>query len=412
VNVVSFILKVAVEVRMHSDSPRVLCFSDYALDLQRCAIMRGGRELQLRPKSFDVLRYLAEHAGRLVSKEELIKATWPNVFVSDDSLVQCIKDIREALSDDAHEIVKTVPRRGYLFAAELSDGELDSRPLTIGSRHQELTFCRTQDGVNIAVACVGQGMPLVCIPTWATHVEYDWQSPIRGPLCRFLADRVRLVRYDGRGFGLSDRDITGISLATFERDLEAVVDALHLHRYAILGIAQGAAIAIAHAARYPERVSKLILHGGFALGRNKRASPKDAEIAKALIAIMRQGWGDDNSALLRIFSSVFLPGASAEQIKWYANLLRLSTSVENAIMNRYAVDEIDIVDLLPRVSAPTLVLHCRNNNAAPFNEGRRIATSIPNAKFAVLDSENSVPIPGEPAWSNFIGEIETFLLDV
>jgi pimeloyl-ACP methyl ester carboxylesterase len=127
---------------------------------------------------------------------------------------------------------------------------------------------------------------------------------------------------------------------------------------------------------------------------------------------MRQGWGDDNSALLRIFSSVFLPGASAEQIKWYANLLRLSTSVENAIMNRYAVDDIDILDLLPKVSAPTMVLHCRHDNAAPFDEGRRIATSIPNAKFVILDSENHIPIPGEPAWSKFIGEIETFLLDV
>ena len=397
---------------MHSDSPRVLCFSGYALDLQRCAVMRGGRELQLRPKSFDVLCYLAEHAGRLVSKEELIKATWPNVFVSDGSLVQCIKDIREALSDDAHEIVKTVPRRGYLFAAELSDEEPDKRPPTIGSRGQEFTFCRTKDGVNIAVACVGQGMPLVCIPTWATHLEHDWQSPIRGPLCRFLADRVRLVRYDGRGFGLSDRDITDISFTTFERDLEAVVDALHLRRYAVLGISQGAATAIAHAARYPERVSKMVLHGGFALGRNKRASAKEAEIAKAWIAIMRQGWGDDNSALLRIFSSVWLPGASAEQIKWYANLLRLSTSVENAIKNRGAAEDIDVLDLLPKVSAPTLVLHCRYDNAAPFDEGRRIATAIPNAKFVTLDSENHVPIPGEPAWSEFIGEIETFLLDV
>ena len=397
---------------MHSASPKVLCFSGFALDLQRCAVMRGGRDLQLRPKSFDVLCYLAERAGRLISKEELIQATWPNVFVSDDSLVQCIKDIREALSDGAHEIVKTVPRRGYLFAAELSDEAPDKRLPTIGSRGQEVTFCRTKDGVNVAVACVGQGMPLVCIPTWATHLEYDWQSPIRGPLWRFLANRLRLVRYDGRGFGLSDRDVTDISFTTFERDLDAVVDALHLRRYAILGISQGAATAIAHAARYPERVSKLILHGGFALGRNKRASPKEAEIAKAWIAIMRQGWGDDNSALLRIFSSVFLPGASAEQIRWYANLLRLSASVETAILNRYAVDDIDILDLLSKVSAPTLVLHCRYDNAAPFDEGRRIATSIPNAKFVVLNSENHVPIPGEPAWSEFIGEIETFLLDV
>jgi pimeloyl-ACP methyl ester carboxylesterase len=119
-----------------------------------------------------------------------------------------------------------------------------------------------------------------------------------------------------------------------------------------------------------------------------------------------------NSALLRIFGSVWLPGASAEQIKWYANLLRLSTSVENAIKNRVAAEDIDILDLLPKVSAPTLVLHCRNDNAAPFDEGRGIATFIPNAEFVTLDSENHVPIPSEPAWSQFIGEIEAFLLRI
>ena len=396
---------------MRSGSLRVLSFGGHALDLQRCAVTRGDHEIQLRPKAFDVLRYLAEHAGRVVSKEELIKAAWPDVFVTDDSLVQCIKDIREALSDDAHQIIKTMPRRGYLFAAELTDKRLDEPQPTTGTRGQEITFCRTNDGVNIAVACVGQGMPLVCIPTWATHLEYDWQSPIRGPLCRFLADRFRLVRYDGRGFGLSDRNVADISFATFERDLEAVVDALGLRTYALLGISQGAATAIAHAARYPGRVSKVVLHGGFALGRNKRASAKEAELERAWVAIMREGWGDDNSALLRIFSSGWLPGASAEQIRWYANLLRLSTSVETAVKNRGAVADIDVVDLLPKVSVPTLVLHCRHDTTAPFDEGRRIATSIPNAKFVTLDSENHTPIPGEPAWPKFIGEIEAFLSD-
>lgn len=396
---------------MHSGSPRVLSFSGHTLDLQRCAVTRGDREIQLRPKAFDVLRYLAEHAGRVVSKEELIKATWPDIFVTDDSLVQCIKDIREALSDDAHLIIRTMPRRGYLFAAELTGTHLDEQQPITSTRRQEVTFCRTKDGVNIAVACVGQGMPLVCIPTWATHLEYDWQSPIRGPLCRFLADRFRLVRYDGRGFGLSDRNVDDISFDTFGRDLEAVVDALGLHHYALLGISQGAATAIAHAARYPGRVSKVVLHGGFALGRNKRGSAKEAELEKAWVAIMRQGWGDDNSALLRIFSSAWLPGASAEQIRWYANLLRLSTSVENAVKNRGAVAEIDVVDLLPKVFVPTLVLHCSHDTTAPFDEGRRIATSIPNAKFVILDSENHTPIPGEPAWQEFIGEIEAFLSD-
>jgi DNA-binding winged helix-turn-helix (wHTH) protein len=299
---------------MHTVSPKMLGFGMYTLDLQRCAVLRGGDEVYLRPKSFDVLRYLAQHAGRLVSKEELIQAIWPDVFVTEDSVVQCIGDIRAALRDDAHRIIKTIPRRGYLFVAKPSDKELEVRNPTIGSRGQEITFCRAKDGVNIAVACVGQGMPLVCIPTWLTHLEHDWHSPIRGPLWRLLVDRFRLIRYDGRGFGLSDRDVTDISFATFERDLEAVVDALQLRRYALLGISQSAATAIAHAARYPERVSRVVVHGGFALGRNKRASSKEAELAKAWNTILRQGWEDDNSALLGIFNSVLFPGASDKMV--------------------------------------------------------------------------------------------------
>ncbi len=246
-------------------------------------------------------------------------------------------------------------------------------------------------------------------PTWATHLEYDWQSPARARLWGQLAERFQLIRYDARGFGLSDRDVSEISFATFKRDLEAVVDSLKLQRYALLAISQGAATAIAHAVRNPGRVSKLVLHGGFARGRNKRDSPKDAEMAKAWISVMREAWGNDESALLRIFSSVWLPGASAEQLKWYANALRRSTSVDNAIKSRSAADEIDITALLSRVTVPTLVLHCRHDNSVPFDEGRRMAALIPSATFVSLESENHVPLPGEPAWQSFAREIETFL---
>jgi DNA-binding winged helix-turn-helix (wHTH) protein/pimeloyl-ACP methyl ester carboxylesterase len=395
---------------MASASDEILYFDDYGLDVKRCALTRGERDVQLRPKAFDVLRYLAEHSGRVVSKEELLKAVWPNVFVTEDSLVQCIKDIRTALSDDAQRIVKTVTRRGYLFASEVRESDSCANSPALAPRDQEITFCQTKDGVNLAVATVGRGMPLVCTPTWATHLEYDWQNPIRGPLWHFLAERFRIIRYDGRGFGLSDRNVAEISFATFQDDLETAVKATGLRSYAMLSISQGSAAAIAHAARYPERVSKLVLHGGFSLGRNKRGA-KEAELSKAWLAIMRQGWEDDNSALLRIFSSVWLPGASHEQLKWYADLLRKSTSTENAIRNRQAADEIDVIDLLGKVAAPTLVLHSRRDSSVPFEEGRRIATSVPNAKFVSLDSENHVPIPGEPAWQQFIGEIAAFLSD-
>jgi pimeloyl-ACP methyl ester carboxylesterase/DNA-binding winged helix-turn-helix (wHTH) protein len=396
---------------MHTFSPKTLCFGAFALDLQRCLLLRGTEEIQLRPKSFDLLRHLAENPGRLLSKDELMKAVWPNLFVTDDSLVKCVTDIRHALGDDAQRIIRTMPRRGYMFVGEVTTNDTDGQVDAATSRNQDVTFCRTRDGVNLAVACVGEGRPLVRATTWITNIEYEWQTPLRTPLLRFLADRFRLIRYDGRGGGLSDRNVADISFATFEEDLDTIVDALHLHSYALLGMSQGAATAIAHAVRYPERVTKMVIYGGYALGRNRRGSAKEREMAQAYLTLMGHGWGDEHSAFLRSFSSMYLPGASTEQIKWYAELQRMATSAENAVRLRAACDEIDVMDLLPKISVPTLVLHARHDNVVPFEEGRRIAASIPEAKFVSLESENHVLLSDEPAWPKFIHEIEAFLSD-
>jgi pimeloyl-ACP methyl ester carboxylesterase len=386
-------------------SQRVVHFGPHTLDLNRCALQRGAAQVDLRPKAFDVLRYLVENWGRVVGKDELFKAVWPEAVVTDDALVQCIRDVREALGDDAHQIVRTVPRRGYLFALEPSS-RADTTPEHFG---QEIEFCRTRDGIRLAVASTGNGLPLVRPPTWFNHLEYDWHVQFRGALYRFLAERFRLIRYDGRGSGLSDRYVPEISFATLERDLEAVVDGLRLPRYALLGISQGAPIAIAHAVRHPERVSKLVLNGGMALGSNKRGSLKDRETAQAYLTLMRHGWGDEHSAFLRTFCMLYFPSASAEDLKALAELQRMAMSGETALRLRMATADIDIVDLLPRVSTPTLVLHSRHDNAVPFEEGRRLAAAIPNARFVALESENHVPLPDEPAWPTFLAEIEAFL---
>ena len=256
---------------------------------------------------------------------------------------------------------------------------------------------------------IGRGMPVVRPPTWFNHLEYDWHVQFRGALYHFLAERLQLVRYDGRGNGLSERYVPEISFATFERDLEAVVDALKLQQYALLGISQGAPIAIAHAARYPDRVSKLVLNGAYALGRNKRGSAKDHQTGEAFLTLMRHGWGDEHSAFLRIFSTLYFPSASAEELKALAELQRVAMSADAAVRLRLACDDIDVVDLLPKVSAPTLVLHSRHDNAVPFEEGQRVGAAIPNARFVALESENHVPMPDESAWPDFTAEIEAFL---
>ena len=388
-------------------SPHALRFDAYTIDLQKCTLQRGNEVLALRPKAFDVLRHLAQNPGRVVGKQELLDAVWAQHIVTDDALVQCIRDVRQALSDHDQRIVKTVPRRGYLFCADLSpDDAVAATPLHPA---QTIDYCRTRDGVRIAMATVGQGLPLIRPPTWFNHLEYDWHVQFRGALYRFLADRVQLIRYDGRSNGLSDRYVPDVSLDGLECDLEAVVDALQLRRYALLGISQGAAVAIAHAVRYPERVSKLVLNGGYAVGANKRGSLRDREISQAYLTLMRHGWGDEHSSFLRSFGTLYFPGASGEEIKALAQLQRMAMSAEAALKLRNVCADVDILELLPRVTAPTLVLHSTHDNAVPFDEGRRLAALIPNARFVALESQNHVPMPDEPAWPQFIAEIDAFL---
>ena len=289
-----------------------IVFADIRLDVERRELRSGPTLVPVEPKVFDLLHFLICNRDRVVSRDDLLAAIWGGRIVSDSAIAVRINAARRAIGDDGEKqrLIRTVARKGFRFVGDIREekgpfehyraatgaGQQDVKQ---GSTDQKIAFCRTNDGVNLAVASVGHGPPIVSTPTWATHLEHDWQSPSRARLWRHLADRFRLVRYDARGCGLSDREVPDISFAASQGDLETVVNSLSLSRYALLAISQGAAIGIAHAVQRPDRVSKMVLHGGFARGRNKRGSPEDAEMAKAWISVMRQGWGDDKSALLR-----------------------------------------------------------------------------------------------------------------
>jgi pimeloyl-ACP methyl ester carboxylesterase len=334
--------------------------------------------------------------------------------VSESTLTSRINAARRALGDsgDQQRFIRTIARKGIRFVGDVREAHMPSElpaPVPTPVRNQEVTFCRTAEGVNLALAAVGAGAPLIKVANWLTHIEYDWESPIWSPLLQHLAERCRLIRYDGRGNGLADRDVPDISFDAFVRDLAAVVEATQVDRSALLGISQGAAVAIAYAVEHPERVSKLVLFGSYAQGRNMRGSAAEAEMAQAFLAIMRHGWGEEHSAFMKAFSSVFFPNGSPQQIKWLVNLQRITTSAENAVRIRTACDNIDVVDLLPKVQVPTLVIHCRHDNVAPLEQGRLIARSIPNARFVTLESDNHIVLADEPAWPKLVGEIDAFL---
>lgn len=227
---------------------------------------------------------------------------------------------------------------------------------------------------------------------------------------RELSRDHRLIRYDTRGNGLSDREVELVSLEAYVSDLEAVVEAVGLERFALFGISQGCAVSIAYAVRHPERVTHLVLLGGYALGWAKRAlSEAEKEHLAAMGTLMRLGWGQENPAFRQLFTSRFIPGATKEQADWFNELQRISTSPDDAVRNRNANGNFDVSSLLPQVPVPTLIMHARDDAVVPFDQGRRLAAGIPGARFVPLASRNHLILEDEPAFPRFLEEMRAFL---
>jgi pimeloyl-ACP methyl ester carboxylesterase len=395
-------------------------FANHALDIDRRELRRGAELIALEPQVFDLLVYLVQNRDRVVSKDDVIAAVWGGRIVSESTLTSRINAVRKAVGDSGEEqrVIRTIARKGFRFVAEVQETAdhpakrnkfAPTNQQAAPTPRQQIHFCTASDGVRIAYAEIGQGPPLVKAGNWLNHLEFDWQSPVWSPFLHKIAADHRLVRYDARGNGLSDWEVDDISLDAFVRDLESVVEATGIERFALLGISQGCAVSVTYAVRHPERVSHLVLYGSFARGRRKRGSPQAIEQSEAVVTLMRQGWGQENPAFRQLFTSLFIPGGTAEQMQWFNDLQRMTTSPENAVRLRQFVDEIDIVDLLPRITVPTLVLHCRNDAVHPFEEGRRLAAGIPGARFVALEGHNHIILKGDPSWDRFLEEIRDFL---
>jgi pimeloyl-ACP methyl ester carboxylesterase/tRNA A-37 threonylcarbamoyl transferase component Bud32 len=274
---------------------------------------------------------------------------------------------------------------------------------------QQIHFCKTHDGVQIAYATVGTGPPLLKAANWLSHLEWDWQSPIWRHLLREFSRDHTFIRYDERGNGLSDWKVDDLSFNAWVEDLESVVEATKLERFPLLGISQGGAVAIAYAVRHPEKVSHLILYGAYARGWITRDSPEEIEQRQAQLTLVRLGWGRDNPAFRQLWTSLYAPDATPEQAQSFNDLQRISSSPENAVKLLTEMGKIDVVDLLPQVKVPTLVLHCRDEAGVPFEEGRKLAGTIPGARFVPLEGRNHLLLEGAPSWGKFVKEIRRFL---
>jgi pimeloyl-ACP methyl ester carboxylesterase/DNA-binding CsgD family transcriptional regulator len=275
---------------------------------------------------------------------------------------------------------------------------------------QRVRYLRTADGVQLAWAEAGAGPVLVKAANWLTHLEYDWESPVWRHWIHFLADHFRLVRYDERGCGMTDWDVPDLSASRWPLDMQAVVDQASPDApVALLGISQGAATCIAYAVDHPERVSRMVLYGGYARGAARRDDEESERLYTAIVEIVRQGWGTRNPSFRQVFTSRFIPGGTEEQLGWFNELCRKTTSPKVAADLLAVRADVQIEHLLPRVRTPTLVLHARKDAVTPLAEGRRLAAGIPGAQFVELDSPNHVLLDGEPAWSRFQEAMLEFL---
>jgi pimeloyl-ACP methyl ester carboxylesterase/DNA-binding CsgD family transcriptional regulator len=278
--------------------------------------------------------------------------------------------------------------------------------------NQDIRFCITSDGVKLAYAVSGEGPPLVMSATWLTHLEHQWRSLAWRPWLEALSREHKLLRYDSRGCGLSDRDAGDLSFETWVKDFTRVVDAASFQRFALLATCQGGPIAIEYAARHPERVSHLILFGTYARGRLRWTDlPNEMEKGRVLLDLTRLGWGQENHSFMQVWASAFQPGGTLEHLRSWCDQQRAATSAETAVRLLRIGWNVDVRDAARKIKCPVLVIHAERDAVVPIGEGRLLASFIPNCRFVQLDSENHMPLADEPEWSRLLGELREFIAE-
>ena len=362
-----------------------LCFAEFTVDLSRLSLLRDGEPIPLRRQSFDVLRYLVEHPGRMISKDELIEKVWPHALVTDDSLVQCVKDIRAAMADTGHRIIRTVPRRGYIFLPQVTGVAAQDALATPMSR---VRYAKSGD-VHIAYQAWGEGVvDLIFAPGFVTHIESLWSEPGMARFLRAMGRFARVVLFDKRGTGMSDRVEKMPGMDQRVDDVRAVMDALKIKRAIIMGASEGGSLAAYFAATQPQRCHALILYGAFA---HFAAWIPDDEAFRKLIAYIDSNWGSGRS--LPSFAPSMVGNAAFE--KWWGRFERLGATPADAISLMRTNSKIDITDVLPTIHVPTLVIHRTGDVAVKVEGGRLIAARIPGARLVELAGTDHLPWVGD-----------------
>ncbi len=378
-------------------------FADCVLDIASHSFSREGKVATIEPQVFDLLHLLAARAGHLVTKDDLVDTVWKGRIVSEATIGARINAARKAVGDNGtdQKVIRTIPRRGFSMVARVSSdaGEPRNSETTV---KQVVQFATSQDGTQIAYAKSGEGPPLLRAGHFLTHLKRDWEGSVYQPMIAALSASHALVRYDQRGTGLSQTDVDDLSLEAYANDMLAVADAAGLDRFPIFATSQGAPVSVHFAATYPERVSRLVLFGGFAQGRMVREDDFSRDDADALMTLINKGWGKSDSPFMSAFVSLFCPDASREERASIAESQLASATPEMAARIRRTIDQFDVTDRLHNVQAPTLVIHASGDAIHPLSQGRLLAGGIKGSEFHVVESNNHIILQSSPVWDEIV----------
>ncbi|MFE0678869.1 alpha/beta fold hydrolase [Streptomyces sp. NPDC058867] len=398
-------------------------FGQYVLDVDRRRLDHGGHRVDIEPQALELLCHLVEHRGRVVTEEELRDRIGHEHAVTETALATWMSMARIAIGDSEvrQQLIRSVPPHGYRFVGHTTPAAtrptdrtggptLPAVTAEMGADHEVIRFCRSADGTRIAYALAGQGPPLVKTANWLTHLHLDRTNPMWAHWFEGLTHGRQLVRYDERGCGLSSWEMGRFTIDDLVADLHAVVDAAGLDRFPLLGVSQGGAVAVAYAARHPERVSHLILTSAYARGQQIRAGSDDErDAAEVDLNIARAGWRSQDSSFLRYFASQFLADATPAQWDAFAAYQRETTSAANGLRFIEEFSRIDVSGIADQVSCPTLIVHSRDDARVPVAQALELATLIPDSRLILLEGRNHLLTADDAAWPAFLTHLHTFL---
>ena len=407
----------------------ILRFGPCALDLDRRQLWRDGQEVHLEPQVFDLIAHMAQSGGAVVSKDRLVEVVWQGLAVSDATIAARISAARAALGDSGKQqaVLRTIPRRGLAFVPDLvpqtppasdttapaSDTTAPAAPPipTTLPATLDVSYALSADGTAIAWTAQGCGPPLVRIGHWLSHLEMDGQSAIWGPLIARLGQGRRLIRYDLRGTGLSARDADLSGIDVFAEDLAAVADAAGTEQFDLFAASQAAPVAIRFAARWPDRVRRLVVVGGYVEGRAHRAGRGEDLDEDTMLAMIRAGWGKADSPFMRAFATLFAPDATRQQRADLVAMQLSTTSADTAVALRRVIDRFDVRADLAKVALPALIFHASGDAIQPLSQGQKLAAHLKGAQFVRLDSDSHMLLPQDPAWAEMLDRTDAFLND-